>query len=70
MHCQAASLSCLPGVMNTFQDLLGSDMVTGFHDVGMNFSFAAPVAWVMHGLGAEAGGWWGKVCVCGFLHFT
>lgn len=27
-------------------------MVTGFHELGMNFSFSAPVAWVMHGLGA------------------
>lgn len=35
-------------------------MVTGFHDVGMIFSLAAPVVWVMHGLGAGAGGWWGE----------
>lgn len=36
-------------------------MVTGFHDLGMNFSFAAPEAWVMHGLGAGAGSG-GRVC--------
>lgn len=34
-------LSCLFGITNSFQDLLGSSVVTGFYDLGMNFSFAA-----------------------------
>ena len=42
--------------MNSFQGLLGSNMVTGFYDLGMNFSFAARVAWVMYSLGAGGGG--------------
>lgn len=41
-------------------------MVTGFHFKGVNFSFAAPVAWVMHGLGAGVGeeGEWGFFAFC------
>lgn len=39
-------------------------MVTGFYDLGMNFSFAARVAWVTYGLGA------GYVGGCIFLLLT
>lgn len=65
MHGQAASLFCLVRVMNSSRDLLESNVVTGFYDTGMSFSFAAQVTSVMHGLGVGVG-----MYVGGFLLFT
>jgi len=57
-------LSSLDGVMNGFWGWLGSNMVTGFYDLGMSFAFAARAAWVTYDLGAGGGG------LCGFLLLT